>query len=116
MVDFHKGYAENYNADDFENAAQRLLGERYVELKALSATPLQICNEFNRYYIGGLIREAPDNSDDITLLLSVSVDFFAGLQNPSFTEAEPLSTTKEAVSLIDLLKSDIAPQSKIMLQ
>lgn len=114
MVDFHKGYAENYSTDDFEKAAQRLLGERYVELKALNATPAQICNEFDRYYFGGLIIEAPDNFDDITLLLSVSADFFAGLQNPRFTDAVS-SLKKEAVSLIDLLKSDIAPQSKITL-
>lgn len=112
MVDFYKGYAENYNADDFENAAQRLLGERYLELKALNATPAQICNEFDKYYFGGLITEAPDNFDDITLLLSVSADFFAGLQNPRFNDADPSLQTLEGLSLVDLLKSDIAPQSK----
>lgn len=115
MVDFHKGYAENYSENDFENAAQRLLGERYLELKALNATPAQICNEFDKYYFGGLIIEAPDNFDDITLLLSISADFFAGLQSPRFTDAEPLLMTSERLSLMDLLKSDIAPQSKIKL-
>lgn len=113
MVDFHKGFAENYSADDFENAAQRLLGERYLELKALNATPAQICNEFDKYYFGGLIIEGPDNFDDITLLLSVSADFFAGLLSPRFNDAEPPLLTLEGLSLVDLLRNDIAPQSKI---
>jgi hypothetical protein len=115
MVDFHKGYAENYSAVDFDNAAQRLLGERYLELKALNATPAQICNEFDKYYFGGLIIETPDNFDDITLLLSVSADFFAGLQSPRFNDAEPSLKALEGLYLVDLLKSDIAPKSKTTL-
>tara|TARA_R100000935_G_scaffold33980_1_gene54443 strand:- start:1387 stop:1725 length:339 start_codon:yes stop_codon:yes gene_type:complete len=112
MVDFHKGYAENFSADDFENAAQRLLGDRYLELKALNATPAQICNEFDKYYFGGLVTEAPDNFDDITLLLSVSADFFAGLREPRFTDSEPEVSTKEKLSLAQLLASDIAPDRR----
>lgn len=113
MVDFHKGYAENYSADDFENAAHHLLGERYLELKALNATPAQICNEFDKYYFGGLITEAPDNFDDITLLLSVSADFFVGIQIPRFNNGQNLYNTKEGASLISLLERDIAPDLRI---
>jgi hypothetical protein len=113
MVDFHKGYAEDYSAEDFEQAAQRLLSDRYLKLKALNATPAQICNEFSQYFFSGLITETPENSDDVTLLLTVSADFFVGIPDLRLNGAQPSLKTKEGISLMDLLKSDIASQSKI---
>ncbi len=44
MVDTTAGTSQAYNADDFEGAAERLLGKRYKVLKELEATPAQICS------------------------------------------------------------------------
>lgn len=112
MVDFHKGYAEDYSAEDFEQAAQRLLGDRYLELKALSATSVQICNEFAQYFFNGPLTENPDNSDDITLLMTVSADIYVGHGSLNFNNSEPAGSTKEAPSLVELLVSDIAPDRR----
>ena len=112
MVDFHKGYAEDYSAEDFEQAAQRLLSDRYLELKALNATPAQICNEFSQYFFSGLITETSDSSDDITLLLTVSTDIYVGQGFLHFNNSEPAGSTKETRSLAELLVSDIAPDRR----
>lgn len=109
MVDFHKGYAEDYSAEDFEQAAQRLLGDRYLELKALNASPAQICNEFSQHFFNGPLTETPDNSDDITLLLTVSMDIYVGCGSLNYDDSGPAVSTKEAPSLSELLVSDIAP-------
>jgi hypothetical protein len=112
MVDFHKGYAEDYSAKDFEQAAQRLLGDRYLELKALDATLAQICNEFGQHFFSGLLTETADNSDDITLLLTVSTDIYVGDGSLSCSDSEPVGSTKETPSLAELLVSDIAPDRR----
>jgi hypothetical protein len=109
MVDFHKGYADDYSTEDFEQAAQRLLGDRYLELKALNATPAQICNEFSQQFFNGPLTETPDNSEDITLLLTVSTDIYAGGGALSCSDSEPACSTSEITSLAELLVSDIAP-------
>jgi hypothetical protein len=112
MADYHKGYAEDYSAEDFEQAAQRLLGERYLELKSLNATPAQICNEFGQYFFNGPLTETPDNCDDITLLLTVSTDIYVGHGFPHFNNSEPAVSTMEKPSLAELLVSDIAPDRR----
>lgn len=112
MVDFHKGYAEDYSSEDFEQAAQRLLGARYLELQALSATPAQVCGEFGKVFFDGPLVETTDNSDDITLLLTVSGDIYVGRGYPDFNDREPEVSAKEKPSLAELLVSDIAPDRR----
>lgn len=108
MADFHKGYAEDYSSEDFEQAAQRLLGDRYLELKALNATPAQVCGEFGKIFFDGPLIETTDNSDDITLLLTVSGDIYVGQGYPNFNDSESDVSATERPSLAELLASDIA--------
>lgn len=112
MVDFHKGYAEDYSSEDFEQAAQRLLGDRYLELKALNATSAQICGEFGKIFFNGPLTETANNNDDITLLLTVSGDIYVGPGYPKFNDGEAHISTKETPSLAELLASDIAPDRR----
>jgi len=112
VVGFHDGYVEDYNAQDFEYAAKRLLGDRYLELKALSATPAQLCNEFSQAFFSGALTETPDNSDDITLMLTASTDIFVGRGLLEPNDSEPAVLPKEAGTLAELLMSDIAPDER----
>jgi hypothetical protein len=106
LDDFHKGYEENYSAEDFERAAQRVLGDQYTELKALNATPAQICNEFAQHFFSGMITETSNNSDDISLLLAVSMEIYVGHGFPCASELDGI--TKEAPPLAELLVNDIS--------
>jgi hypothetical protein len=112
MVNFHKGYAEDCSAKDFEQAAHRLLGDRYLELKAMNATSAQICNDFGQRFFNGPLTETPDNSDDITLLLSVSTDIYVGHDFLHFNNREPSDSIMGAPSLAEMLVSDIAPDRR----
>lgn len=98
---------EHHSLEDFEKAAQCVLGNRYMELKALNATPAQICNEFAQHFFSGLINETLNNSDAISLLLAASTDIYIGRGFPSF--GRPDSSAKEALSLEALLMTDVQP-------
>lgn len=99
---------ENYSVEDFERAAQCVLGNRYIELKALNATPAQICNEFAQHFFSGLLTETLSNSDDITLLLAVSTDIYVGQGFPSLGKSD--SNLTETLPLEELLMTDIQPK------
>lgn len=101
---------ENHTLEDFEKAAQCVLGNRYMELKALNATPAQICNEFAQHFFSGLINETLNNSDAISLLLTVSTEIYLGRGFPSF--GKPDSSAKEALPLEALLMTDVQPACK----
>lgn len=98
---------ENYSVEDFERAAQCVLGSRYIELKALNATPAQICNEFSQHFFSGLLTETLNNSDDISLLLAVSTDIYVGQGFPGFSKSD--SSLTETLPLDTLLVTDIQP-------
>lgn len=86
-----------------------VLGDRYIELKALNATPAQICNEFAQHFFSGLVTENSDNRDDISLLLAVSTDIYVGQGFPRFSE--PDGKAGAGTPLAELMVADITVSS-----
>ncbi|WP_312953834.1 hypothetical protein [Stutzerimonas kunmingensis] len=79
MVDATAGTFQAYSADDFEGAAERLLGKRYQILKELEATPAQICSAFGEAFFSGELGENDENQNDISLMLTTSTEIFLGM-------------------------------------
>jgi hypothetical protein len=109
MVDITPEKIETYSSEDFESAAQRLLGKRYQILKELNATPAQICTAFNDEFFSGEMPKNDANHNDINLMLNVSVDIYLGPGHPRFTDSQSEQTPVLSLSLVDLMTSDIPP-------
>ena len=89
MIDITAEKYEGYSAEDFESAAQRLLGKRYQLLKKLNATTAQICTAFGEEYFSGELCENDENLNDIDFMLTVSIDIYCGPGYPLFTDLQP---------------------------
>lgn len=109
MVDAAAGASQAYNADDFEGAAERLLGERYQVLKELEATPAQICSAFSEAFFNGELGENDENQNDISLMLTASTEFFLGSGQHLLSDSQPQKMQQPKLELADLLRSDTPP-------
>lgn len=109
MVDATTGRTQAYSADDFEGAAQRLLGNRYQMLKELEATPAQICSTFSEAFFSGELCENDENQNDISLMLTVSTNLYLGSGYPLFSDSPPEKMLQPKLGLVELLRSDTPP-------
>lgn len=109
MADATAGKSQAYSTDDFEGAAQRLLGNRYQVLKKLAATPAQICTAFSEEFFSGELRENDENQNDISLMLEVSTDIYLGPGYPLFSDLRPQNMPQPKLELAELLRSDTPP-------
>ena len=109
MVDAAAGTPQAYSADDFEGAAERLLGKRYKVLKELEATPAQICSAFSEAFFSGELGENDENQHDISLMLTASTDLFLGSGQQFLTDSQPQKMPQPKLELADLLRSDVPP-------
>lgn len=107
MIDITAEKSEGYSVDDFERAAQRLLGKRYQLLKELNATPAQICTAFNETFFSWEFCDNDENQNDISLMLAVSTDIYLGLGHPSFSVSQPQKMPLLELGLTDWVRSDI---------
>lgn len=87
MVDTAAGTSQAYSADDFESAAERLLGKRYKVLKELEATPAQSAAHLVKRFLAGSC-ENDENQHDISLMLTVSTDLFLGSGQQLLTDSQ----------------------------
>jgi hypothetical protein len=113
MIDTTMGKPQAYSAEDFESAAQRLLGKRYQILKELNATPAQICSAFNEDFFSGELCDNDENQSDISLMLAVSTEIYLGLGHPSFSGLQPEKIPLLELGLTELVRSDIPPDRGI---
>ena len=109
MADATAGKSQAYSTDDFEGAAQRLLGNRYQVIKKLAATPAQICTAFSEEFFSGELRENDDNQNYISLMLEVSTDIYLGPGYPLFSDLRPQNMPQPKLELAELLRSDTPP-------
>ncbi len=109
MVDAAAGTCQAYNADDFEGAAERLLGKRYQILKELEATTTQICSAFSEAFFSGELGENDENQNDISLMLTASTEFFLGAGQQLISDSQPQTMPRPKLELADLLRSDPPP-------
>lgn len=109
MVDAAAGTCQAYNADDFEGAAERLLGKRYQILKELEATTTQICSAFSEAFFSGKLGENDENQNDISLMLTASTEFFLGAGQQLISDSQPQTMPRPKLELADLLRSDTPP-------
>ncbi|MCF6751145.1 MULTISPECIES: hypothetical protein [Pseudomonadales] len=109
MVDAAAGTCQAYNADDFEGAAERLLGKRYQILKELEATTTQICSAFSEAFFSGELGENDENQNDISLMLTASTEFFLGAGQQLISDSQPQTMPRPKLELADLLRSDTPP-------
>ncbi|MFP5423883.1 MAG: hypothetical protein ACLGID_20815 [Gammaproteobacteria bacterium] len=113
MVDTAAGTSQAYSADDFESAAERLLGKRYKVLKELEATPAQICSAFSEAFFSGELGENDENQHDISLILTVSTDLFLGSGHQLLSDSQPQKMPQPKLELADLLRSDTPPDRDV---
>lgn len=113
MVDATAGTSQAYSADDFEGAAERLLGKRYQILKELEATPAQICSAFSEAFFSGELGENDENQNDISLMLTASTEFFLGSGQQLLSDSQPQKMQQSKLELADLLRSDIPPDRSV---
>lgn len=109
MIDITTEKSDGFSVVDFESAAQRLLGKRYVLLKELNATPAQICTTFSEAFFSGELCENDENQNDISLMLAVSTDIYSGLGHPSFSDSLQQKMPLLELGLTELMRSDIPP-------
>lgn len=109
MVDAVEGTSQAYSADDFEGAAERLLGKRYKVLKKLEATPAQICSAFSEAFFSGELGENDENQHDISLMLTASTNLFLGSGQQLLSDSQPQTMPQPKLELADLLRSDTPP-------
>lgn len=109
MVDAAAGTCQAYNADDFEGAAERLLGKRYQILKELEATTTQICSAFSEAFFSVELGENDENQNDISLMLTASTEFFLGAGQQLISDSQPQTMPRPKLELADLLRSDTPP-------
>jgi hypothetical protein len=113
MVDAAAGTSQAYSADDFEGAAERLLGKRYQILKELEATPAQICSAFSDAFFSGELCENDKNQHDISLMLTASTDLFLGAGQQLLSDSQPQKMPQPKFELADLLRSDTPPDRDV---
>jgi len=113
MVDATAGTSQVYSADDFEGAAERLLGKRYQILKELEATPAQICSAFSEAFFSGELGENDENQNDISLMLTASTEFFLGAGQQFLSDSQPQKMPQPKLELADLLRSDTPPDRDV---
>ena len=113
MVDAAAGTPQAYSADDFEGAAERLLGKRYKVLKELEATPAQICSAFSEAFFSGELGENDENQHDISLMLTASTNLFLGAGQQLLSDSQPQKMPQPKLELADLLRSDIPPDRSV---
>ena len=113
MIDITAGKSEGYSSEDFESAAQRLLGKRYQLLKKLNATTAQICTAFYEEYLGGELLESDENLNDIDLMLNVSTDIDCGPGYPLCTDLQPEKVPLPRLPLHERLISHTPPDRGI---
>lgn len=114
MVDTTAGTSQAYNADDFEGAAERLLGKRYKVLKELEATPAQICSAFSEAFFSGELAENDENRHDISLMLTASTNLFLGSGQQLLSDSQPQKMPQPKLELADLLRSDTPPDRDVL--
>lgn len=113
MVDTAAGTSQAYSADDFEGAAERLLGKRYKVLKELEATPAQICSAFSDAFFSGELGENDENQHDISLMLTASTDLFLGSGQQLLSDSQLQKMPQPKLKLADLLRSDPPPDRDV---
>ncbi len=113
MADATAGKSQAYSTDDFEGAAQRLLGNRYQVLKKLAATPAQICSVFSEVFFSGELCENDKNQHDISLMLTASTDLFLGSGQQLLSDSQPQKMPQPKLELADLLRSDTPPDRDV---
>lgn len=113
MVDATAGTSQAYSADDFEGAAERLLGKRYKVLKGLEATPAQICSAFSGAFFSGELGENDENQNDISLMLTASTNLFLGSGQQLLSDSQPQKMPQPKLELADLLRSDTPPDRDV---
>jgi len=113
MVDAVAGTSQAYSSDDFEGAAERLLGMRFKVLKELGATPAQICSAFSEAFFSGELGENDENQNDISLMLTASTELFLGLGQQLLSDSQPQKVPQPKFELADLLRSDTPPDRDV---
>lgn len=109
MVDAAAGTCQAYNADDFEGAAERLLGEQISNFKRAGGDNCANLQRISEAFFSGELGENDENQNDISLMLTASTEFFLRAGQQLISDSQPQTMPRPKLELADLLRSDTPP-------